>query len=143
VHAACALLVPCVASGCVEEPPPAVERGTLMSAQPADQAGENTGAGAVAGVVVGTVAGAAIGGRGAGQVAGALVGGALGGSAGAAAEGAGQTHTGIAYTIRLDDGRVVTIFEHHDPGNPVFAPGMAVAVQTSGRTQIVVPAAPR
>jgi outer membrane lipoprotein SlyB len=43
-------------------------------------------------------------------VAGALVGGALGGSAGAAAEGAGQTHTGIAYTIRLDDGRVVTNF---------------------------------
>jgi len=125
----------------VEQAPPAIEWGTVISVLPAHQAEENSGAGAVAGVVLGAAAGAAIGGRGAAQVIGAVVGGLAGGAGGAAAESATRSPTGIAYTIRLLDGRVVTIVEHLRENDPVFAVGSQIAVTTRGRTQHVTAAA--
>jgi len=135
------LFVACCVSGCVQQAPAAIERGHVVSALPANQMGENTNAGAVAGVVLGTAVGAAIGGRGAGRIIGAVAGQVVGGAAGAAAEGANQTPTGIAYTIKLLDGRIVTVVEHHPIGDPIYPQGSQIAIETRGRSQHVVSAA--
>jgi outer membrane lipoprotein SlyB len=128
-------------AGCIEQAPAAMEQGVVLSAQPANQRGETTGAGAIAGVVVGAAVGTAIGGRGNAQVAAGLVGATLGGKLGDAAESNAGPPDGMAYTIRLTDGRVVTIVEHLYPGDPVFAAGDRVSIETSGRAQRVLPAA--
>lgn len=125
--------------GCVEQAPAAIERGSVIAAAPAFQDGENTGGGAAAGMVLGAVAGGLIGGRGIGQAVGVAVGAAIGGTTGSAAEAAGQPRNGMAYTIRLLDGRVMTIVQHVPPGAPVFATGNGVVVETRGRAQRVVP----
>lgn len=126
-----------ILGGCVEQPPKAVERGTLIAEQPVVQAGENTGVGAAVGVVLGVTAGAVIGGGGLGQAVGAVVGSAVGGTAGAAAETAMQPRNGIAYTIALRDGRVVTIMQHRQAGTPMLSLGTMVAVTTQGAVQHV------
>ncbi len=125
---------------CVEQVPAALEHGHVIAVNPTDQAAENTGAGGIAGVIVGTAVGAAIGGRGTAQVVGALIGAAAGGTAGTAVESASQPTTGIAYTIKLDDGRVITVVEHHVPTDPVYAVGSGVTVETRGRIQHVAQA---
>jgi outer membrane lipoprotein SlyB len=130
------------AAGCVQQVPPAVEWGKIIAAVPSSQPTDSTGAGGVFGTVVGAAAGAALGGRGAGMVVGALVGGAVGGTAGAAAEGAVQGTRAMAYTIRLRDGRILTIIQPVREGEAVFAPGQEVAVETRGREQAVSAAAP-
>jgi outer membrane lipoprotein SlyB len=127
-------------NGCVEQAPAAIERGRVISVRPTDQAGENSGAGGVAALVLGTAAGAAIGGQGVGRAVGAIVGAIAGGATGAIVEGASQSLTGIAYTIKLTDGRVITVVEHHPSGDPVYGVGNPVAVETRGRTQHVTQA---
>jgi outer membrane lipoprotein SlyB len=141
LHAAGMLFVTCCVSGCIEQAPAAIERGHVVSALPTNQMGENTGAGAVAWVVLGTAVGVVIGGRGAGRIIGAVAGEVVGGTAGAAAEGATQTPTGIAYTIKLLDGRVVTVVEHHPIGDPIYPQGSQIAIETRGRAQHVAPTA--
>ncbi len=47
-----AALIVSTVTGCVEQPPPDVQFGKLLSASPALQEGESTGVGAVAGVVL-------------------------------------------------------------------------------------------
>jgi outer membrane lipoprotein SlyB len=135
------LFVACCVSSCVQQAPAAVERGHVISALPTNQMGENTNTGAVAGVVLGTAVGAVIGGRGAGRIIGAFAGEVVGGTAGAAVETATQTPTGIAYTIKLLDGRIVTVVEHHPIGDPIYPQGSQIAIETRGRTQHVVSAA--
>lgn len=125
--------------GCVQTPPVARESGFLLSAVPARQAGEDPGAGAVAGVVLGAAAGGALG-RGAGHAIGAAIGGVVGGSAGAAAGGAVQPTDGAAYTIRLADGRVVTVIQHLRDGETILPSGLPVILETHGRLQRVVAA---
>ena len=116
------------------------EQGVVLAALPASQAGENTNALAVAGLVAGAAVGARFGGQGAGQVIASLAGAAVGSAAGTAAEAAAQPKDGIAYVIRLQDGRVLTIVEHREAEEPVFAPGAAVRLRTRGRVQHVVAA---
>jgi len=123
--------------GCVEKDPAAEEQGIVLSAQPTQQAGENTGVGAVAGMVVGVTLGAAVGGQGVGQVASAVAGEIVGGAAGAAAESATQRPTGISYAIKLNDGRVITVVEHHPSGAPIFAAQTPVTIETRGDKQHV------
>lgn len=65
------------------------------------------------------------------------MGSAVGGTAGAAAETAAQPRNGIAYTIALGDGRVVTILQHRQAGTPMLSLGSAVAVTTQGAVQHV------
>jgi outer membrane lipoprotein SlyB len=137
VRAALAIFATIWLSGCVEQVPAAIEIGHVIAVQPADQAAENTGAGGVAGVVLGTALGAAIGGRGTAEVVGALIGAAAGGTAGTAVEGASQPTTGIAYTIKLSDGRVITVVERHAATDSVYPVGSPVAAETRGRTQHV------
>ncbi len=136
---ACAALAG-VLPGCVQADDAAFEQGVVLAAQPASQAGENTNVLAVAGLVAGAAVGARFGGGGAGQVVASLAGAAVGSTAGTAAEAAAQPKDGIAYIIRLQDGRVVTIVEHREPDEPVFAAGAVVQVRTRGRMQHVVAA---
>jgi len=116
--------------------PPTAEAGIVLTATPADQPGENTGAGAVTGMVLGGVAGGQVG-AGAGKAL-AVVGGIIAGQiAGSAIEAAAQHHDGMAYTIRLDNGQVLTVLQHLDDGDPIIAPGAHVLVQTDGSEQHV------
>ncbi len=126
--------------GCVEADEAAYEQGVVLAAIPASQSGENTNALAVAGLVAGAAVGARFGGQGAGQVIASLAGAAVGSAAGTAAEAAAQPKDGIAYVIRLQDGRVLTIVEHREPEEPVFAPGATIRLRTRGRTQHVIAA---
>jgi outer membrane lipoprotein SlyB len=130
----------CAASltGC-DTPAPnasAGQSGIVLAATPADQPGENTGAGAVTGMVIGGVAGGQVG-AGAGQAL-AIVGGIIAGQiAGSAAEAAAQHHDGMAYTIRLDNGQVLTVLQHLNSGDPVIPAGAHVLLQTDGSEQHV------
>ena len=124
--------------GCVQPDPAARENGTVLATAPADQPGENTGAGAVAGMVILGAAGGSVG-EGAGKALAVAAGVLIGGAAGSAAEGYHQPHDGIAYTIRLTDGRVVTIVQHLNAGDPILRTGTAVTLQTSGRDQRILP----
>ncbi len=119
--------------------PATLEPGVLLGAVPGHQASEAMGGGAVAGLVVGAAAGGALG-SGAGRVLGAAIGGALGGTAGAVAEGAAQPTDGATYTVRLADGRVLTILQHREEGEALIPPGQAVLVETRGRAQRVIAA---
>lgn len=138
--AAIVLLASSPLGGCVQSVPASVEPGVLLGVAPGHQASEAMGNGAVAGLVVGAAAGGALG-SGAGRVLGAAIGGALGGTAGAAAEGAAQPTDSVTYTVRLADGRVLTILQHREDGEALIPPGQAVLVETSGRAQRVRAAA--
>ncbi len=123
--------------GCVEQAPVATDNAIVLAATPTDQAGQNIGVGGVVGLAAGAAVGGQFGHAG-GQVAAAVVGAVVGQTAGTALESASKIHTGIAYTLRTEDGRVLTVVEHVDPGDVVFAPGAAVQIQTSGRDQHVI-----
>jgi len=127
--------------GCVQGDQSAVEQGTVLAATPANQPGENSGAGAVAGMVVLGVAGGAVG-HGAGQIIAVAAGTIVGAEAGSAIEASAQPRNGIAYTLRLADGQVVTILEHLNAGDPVFAAGASVFLVTNGREQRVLATVP-
>jgi outer membrane lipoprotein SlyB len=130
------LLLACSISGC-EQVQPALEPGTVLAAVPTDQASENMGIGAAAGAVAGGLGGAQIG-AGAGQVVATVAGVVAGAAVGNALESASKSHDGVAYTVRLSDGRVVTVIEHVDQGDPIFGPGTPVVLQTSGSSQIIL-----
>jgi outer membrane lipoprotein SlyB len=123
--------------GCIQEVPPVRQPGVILAASPVDQASENTGAGAIVGIVAGGIAGGSLG-QGAGQAIGAGLGGLAGGVAGSAAESALNGHDGIAYTVRLNDGRVVTLLEHVEQGDQIFPVGAPVVLESSGREQHIV-----
>jgi outer membrane lipoprotein SlyB len=123
-------------AGCVEQPAPDVQAGTILAAAPAQQAGENTGAGGATGLIVGVAAGAALG-RGAGRVLGAAIGGTIGGIAGSAAESAAQSTRGAAYTVRLDTGQVVTVIQHLEANEAMLQAGARVRLRVEGRSQRV------
>ncbi len=129
-------LVACLC-GCVQPDQAAVEKGVVLAVHSVAQPGESSGVGGAAGLVIGVAAGATLG-HGAGQVASALAVGLVGSTAGAVAESAAEPLDGVAYTIRLSDGRVVTLALHHHPADPVFEPGSAVQVETTGHTQRVI-----
>ena len=137
-----AILIAMAISGCVEQPAPDLQTGTLLAAAPASQAGESNGAGGTTGFVLGAVAGAAFG-RGAGHVLGAAIGAAVGGITGSAIENAAQTTRGMAYTVRLDGGQVLTVIQHLGAGEAMLQPGARVRLQVAGRMQRVEVASER
>jgi len=123
-------------AGCEGPDTPVAEKGIILAAAPVDQAGENTGAGAVTGMVIGGVAGGQVG-AGAGKAL-AVIGGIIAGQiAGSAAEAALQHHDGMAYTIRLDDGRVLTVLQHLENGDQIIPLGAHILLQTDGSEQHV------
>jgi outer membrane lipoprotein SlyB len=123
--------------GCVEQQP-VVENGTVVQVEPADAPAENTGFGGVGGAAAGGIIGSQIGG-GAGQIAATVVGVIAGAAAGTATEGALQNASGLRYTVRLDDGRVMTIVQHRESEDRVIQPGERVVIHTSGWRQRVEP----
>lgn len=128
------------AAGCVQSDQSALNYGTVMQVRPADAPGENTGLGALAGAGVGGVIGSQFG-RSGGNVAATVVGVLAGAVAGAATEGALQDASGLEYTVRLADGRVLTVVQHREAGDRVIQPGERVVVQANGRYVRVLPAA--
>jgi outer membrane lipoprotein SlyB len=126
-------------AGCVQADRPALDYGTVEQVRPADAPGENTGVGALIGAAAGGAIGSQIG-SGSGNVAATLVGIVAGAAAGSATEGALQSASGLQYTVRLDDGRVLTVVQHREPGEHVLPPGTHVVVRTVGRFQRVLPA---
>jgi outer membrane lipoprotein SlyB len=127
------LLVAC------EHGPPAVEHGTVLAAFPANQAAENMGTAAVAGVVIGGTVGGLIGGQNGAAALGTAIGIVAGGVAGSAAEGVAQPTDGVSYTVRIDDGRVVTVVQHLNVNETILPPGSRVRITTEGRFQQVTP----
>src|SRR6185437_11795873 len=107
-----------------------VENGTVVEVEPADAPAENTGAGGMSGAAVGGLIGSRMGG-GAGQIAATVVGVIAGSMAGTAIEGSLQNSSGLRYTVRLDDGRVMTIVQHRESEDRVIQPGERVVIRTS------------
>jgi outer membrane lipoprotein SlyB len=124
--------------GCTAERP-VLDYGTVTQVEPADAPGENTGLGAVGGAAVGGVIGSRFGG-GAGNIVATVGGIIVGAVAGSAAEAALQNASGLRYTVRLDDGRVMTIVQHRERDDRVIQPGERVVIRTSGWSQRVEPA---
>lgn len=91
------------------------------------------------GAVIGALAGGAVGsifGGGWGRVVASGAGAVVGGAAGAAAERGLSRQQGLEYTIRLDNGRMISVVQGPEPA---FAAGQRVIVQTSaqGRARVV------
>lgn len=90
-----------------------VNYGTVREVQTVQIEGTQSGVGAVGGGVTGGVLGSMVGG-GRGQVLGAVVG-ALGGAAvGALAEEGVTKRNGLAITVELDTGEIVTVVQEAD-----------------------------
>lgn len=127
-------------AGCVATGPGSQQFGQIIAATPVDQPGQNSGAGAIAGMVAGGIVGGQFG-AGAGKAL-AVAGGMIAGAAvGTTAESAAQSHSGMAYTIRLDNGEILTLEQHVDKADPPLPVGAPVILQTLGTTQRVVPRA--
>jgi outer membrane lipoprotein SlyB len=125
--------------GCATEPP-AADYGAITQVEPADAPGESTGLGAVGGAAAGGVIGSRIGG-GAGNIVATVAGIIVGAAAGSATEAALQNASGLRYTVRLDDGRMMTVVQHREQDDKVIQPGERVMIRTSGWRQRVEPAA--
>lgn len=125
-------------AACVQTNAPALDYATVLDAQPAKMAGENTGAGGLVGAGVGGVVGSRFG-SGAGTGAATAAGVVVGALVGSKAEAALQNTDAIQYTLRLDDGRVMTIVQHREDKEAVLGPGTRVVIRTVGRVQRVLP----
>ena len=127
------------AAACVQANPPGLDYGTIIDAHAADMSAENSGAGGL----LGAGAGGAIGSRfgsGGGNVAATAAGIVVGAVVGAELENASLSSKGAQYTIRLDDGRIVTIVQHLKKDEGIMALGTRVVIRTVGRDQRVQPA---
>jgi outer membrane lipoprotein SlyB len=133
VLAAALLAVP----GCMPAPMPVAQKGVILAAAPADQAGQNTGTGAIVGMVLLGAAGGSVG-SGVGKALAISAGVVAGAAAGTAAEAANQPRDGVAYTIQLAGGQVVTLIQHLDNEQQALPPGSKVTLETNGDAQQIV-----
>lgn len=105
-----------------------------VTVQEGDRLQENT-----TGALIGGLAGGAIGsvfGGGWGRVVATGAGAVVGATAGAAAERQLSRQQGLEYTIRLDNGRMISVVQGPEPS---FGVGQRVIVQTSaqGRARVI------
>ncbi|EPN0013277.1 glycine zipper 2TM domain-containing protein, partial [Vibrio parahaemolyticus] len=91
----------------------------------------------IAGAAVGGILGSKIGG-GSGSDIAAIGGGLLGGYAGSKAAEATAKRNGVNLTIRLEDGKIISVVQEANP-NMIFQPGQAVQINMSGNDARVVP----
>ena len=82
--------------------------------------GTKSGAGGIVGGAVGAIAGRNTGSGAGGEIA-AVLGGAVGSVVGAKIEEARTRASGREYTIRLENGEVVSVVQAFDPKIPIFA----------------------
>lgn len=107
-----------------------VRMGVIESVREILLEGTKSGVGTVAGGVVGGVAGSGVGG-GKGQIIGAVVGAVAGGLAGNAIEEGGTRKRGVELTVRLDDGKMISVVQEDDPA--LFRIGDRVRVLSDHR----------
>lgn len=110
-----------------------VQQGVVESVRDVTLEGTRSGVGTVAGGALGGLAGSNIG-QGRGSVAGAIVGAVVGGVAGHALEERATRETGQELTIRLDNGRTISVVQG---GAERFQPGERVRVLSGqGETRV-------
>lgn len=113
--------------------------GTIVKLQAVtiDGSSQNNAIGTIAGAAVGAILGSKVGGGSGSEIA-AIGGGLLGGYAGSKGAEALGKENGVNITIRLDDGRLVSIVQAANP-KMVFQVGQQVQVNVEGNTSRVVP----
>jgi outer membrane lipoprotein SlyB len=136
-QAACGLVL----AACIQQAPPALDYGTVLTVEPAAMDAENSGAGGLTGAAAGGAIGSQFG-HGLGAIAVTLGGIIVGAEAGAVTETSLQSSSGLRYTLQLTDGRILTIVQHRNDGDPILVPGTRIEVETIGRMQRVLPASP-
>ncbi len=114
-----------------------VKLGTVVDATPVSIEGTKTGAGGVVGGVVGGLAGSTVG-QGTGSDIAAVIVGAAGAVLGAKTESALTKANGMEYTIRLDDGEVLSVVQAFDPKADPIVVGDAVKLLSQGGTYRVI-----
>ncbi|MBV7300819.1 glycine zipper 2TM domain-containing protein [Enterovibrio paralichthyis] len=112
--------------------------GTVIKAEPVtiDANDSSNVIGTIAGAAIGGILGSKIGG-GSGSDIAAIGGGLLGGYAGSEAAGELGKRNGVNLTIRLEDGRVISIVQEANP-DMLFRVGERVQVNVDGNTARVV-----
>ncbi|HUX83514.1 MAG TPA: glycine zipper 2TM domain-containing protein [Halothiobacillus sp.] len=105
-----------------------VQYGTVESVRGVRIAGTQSPVGVIGGAIVGGLLGSTVGGGRGKDLA--TVGGAIaGGVAGSAIEQGATQQNGVEITVRLDNGRIVSIVQAVD--NQMFSPGQRVQVVTA------------
>lgn len=110
-----------------------VKLGTIVDATPVMIEGTKTGIGGVLGGVVGGLAGLTVDDGTTGDIAAVIVG-AAGAAVGAKAESAITKAQGMEYTIKLDDGEVISVVQALDPNAEPIGAGDAVKLLSQGGT---------
>lgn len=110
-----------------------VKLGTIVDATPVMIEGTKTGIGGVLGGVVGGLAGSTVDDGTTGDIA-AVIAGAAGAAVGAKAESAITKAQGMEYTIKLDDGEVISVVQAVDPNAESIGAGDAVKLLSQGGT---------
>lgn len=113
--------------------------GTVEKVEPVtiDASTQANTIGTVAGAAVGGILGSKVGG-GSGSTIAAIGGGLLGGYAGSKTAEATAKRNGVNLTIRLEDGKIISIVQEANP-NMIFQPGQAVQINMYGSDARVVP----
>ncbi|MBW8192381.1 glycine zipper 2TM domain-containing protein [Neiella marina] len=110
-----------------------VEIGTVLDIQLVNIEGTKTVAGTAAGGALGGVAGSAVGG-GKGKDIATVVGAIVGAAAGAAAEEKLTQQQGSEYTIRLENGNVISVVQANSEEEAVIRIGDTVKLLSQGNT---------
>jgi len=110
-----------------------VKLGTVVDATPVSIEGTRTGAGGAVGGVIAGLAGSTVG-DGRGSEIAAVIAGTAGAIVGAKAENALTRADGMEYTIRLDDGEVISVVQAVDPEAEQIGAGDAVKLLAQGGT---------
>ena len=110
-----------------------VKLGTIVDATPVMIEGTKRGVGGVIGGVVGGLAGSTIDDGATADIAAVIVG-AAGAAVGAKAESALTKAQGMEYTIKLDDGEVISVVQAIDPKAAPIMAGDAVKLLSQGGT---------
>ncbi|MEM7442888.1 MAG: glycine zipper 2TM domain-containing protein [Pseudomonadota bacterium] len=110
------------------------ELATVVSYRPVNVEGTRTGIGAVAGAAAGGTAGSLIGGGTTENILGAIGGAVAGGLVGNYLEEGLTRQTGLEYTLRLNNGQIVTLVQGAE--QPI-APGSRVLIIYGERARIV------
>ena len=112
-----------------------VQLGTVESLRAIKIEGTKTSIGAGAGAVAGAIAGSSVG-KGKGSAVGSVLGAVGGGMVGAAAEEGLTREDGMEITIRLENGRLISIVQ---AGKDQFQPGDKVRILDVGGESRVTP----
>lgn len=110
-----------------------VKLGTVVDATPVSIEGTKTGIGGVVGAAVGGLAGSTVDDGTTSDIA-AVIAGAAGAVIGAKAESAATKAQGMEYTIKLDDGDVISVVQAIDPKAEVIVAGDSVKILSQGGT---------